>query len=113
MEVVNPNAAGIDIAFGNSKAFSSWCNLVPNNKVSGGKTISSHVSKRRNCVGLIFREAASGLINSKNELGNYYRRIRSRSGGKGAVIATAHKLSQIFFSKVETKQPYNPSKVSQ
>ena len=31
--------------------FCKWCNLVPNNKISRGKLISSRVSKRKNPVG--------------------------------------------------------------
>ena len=71
-----------------TKQFCSWCNIAPNTKISGGKRISSHVPHRRNKVGLIFRSVASSLANAKNQLGNFYRRIRSRVGGKAAVIAT-------------------------
>lgn len=47
----------------------------------------------------------------KNELGNYYRRIRSRAGGRAAVIATAHKVAEIFYTMVKKQEEYVPSKV--
>lgn len=97
--------------FPSSKQFCCWCNIAPNTKISGGKRISSHVPHRRNNVGLIFRSIASSLANAKNQLGNFYRRIRSRAGGKAAVIATAHKVAEIFFAMVTNQTPYNPEKV--
>ena len=66
---------------------------------------------RRHNVGLIFRSIASSLANAKNQLGNFYRRIRSRAGGKAAVIATAHKVAEIFFAMVANQTTYNPEKV--
>lgn len=58
-----------------------------------------------------FRSIASSLANAKNQLGNFYRRIRSRAGGKAAVIATAHKVAEIFFAMVANQTTYNPEKV--
>lgn len=97
--------------FPSSKQFCCWCNIAPNTKISGGKRISSHVPHRRNNVGLIFRSIASSLANAKNQLGNFYRRIRARAGGKAAVIATAHKVAEIFFKMVANQTTYNPEKV--
>lgn len=97
--------------FPSSKQFCCWCNIAPNTKIFGGKRISSHVPHRRNKVGLIFRSIASSLANAKNQLGNFYRRIRSRAGGKAAVIATAHKVAEIFFAMVANQTTYKPEKV--
>lgn len=97
--------------FPSSKHFCSCCNIAPNTKISGGKRISSHLPHRRNKVELIFRKIAASLAMAKDELGNFYRRIRSRAWGKAAVIATAHKVAEIFFAMVTNKTPYNPAKV--
>ena len=88
--------------------FSSWANVTPNNKISGGKILSSKVPGKKNKVGQILRMCASGLANSKEELGNYFRKIKSRGGFKQAVVATAHKLARIIFSMVDKKQEYDP-----
>jgi transposase len=95
--------------FDTYKKFCRWENLAPNNKITGGKIISSKLPKHKNPVGQIFRELAVTLGNSKNPLGNYYRRIRSRKGPMGAVVATANKISKIVYTMVKTKTEYNES----
>ena len=97
--------------FPTAERFSSWCNLVPNNKISGGKLLSSRIMKKKNVVGQIFRTAASPMARDKGEMGNYYRRIRARSGALQANVATAHKIARIFYTMVKTKQAYDPNKV--
>lgn len=91
--------------------FCKWCNLVPNNKISGGKLISSRVSKRKNPVGQVFRLCANTLKGAKNSLGIYFRRIRSRSGHMQAIIATAHKMARIFYTMVKNKSEYDETNV--
>lgn len=97
--------------FESAEKFSSWCNLAPNNKISGGKILSSKIMKRKNPVGQIFRTAAAPLARDKGEMGNYYRRIKSKSGALQANVATAHKMAKIFYTMVKTKVAYDASKV--
>ena len=91
--------------------FCKWCNIVPNNKISGGKLISSRVPKRKNPVGQVFRLCANALKDAKNPLGYYFRRIRSRGGHMQAIVATAHKLARIFYTMVKNKCSYDETKV--
>lgn len=88
--------------------FAAWLNLTPNTKITGGKIISSRMMKKKNRGGLILRQAASGLLSNKSPIGDYYRKTRARIGGKGAVIATAHKLSKILYMMILTKTEYRP-----
>ena len=97
--------------FETAEKFSRWCNLVPNNKISGGKLLSSRIMKKKNIVSQIFRTAASPMARDKGEVGNYYRRIRARSGALQANVATAHKIAKIFYTMVKTKHAYDPGKV--
>lgn len=97
--------------FDTAEKFCRWCNLTPENKISGGKLLSSKVPKRHNPVGQIFRKAAAPMAREKSEMGNYYRRIRAKSGALQANVATAHKIARIFYTIVKTKQKYDPSKV--
>lgn len=97
--------------FETAEDFCSWCNLVPNNKISGGKILSSKLEKRKNPVGQIFRMAATPMSRDKGEIGNYYRRIRAKSGGVQANVATAHKIAKIFYTLVKKKIAYDSSKV--
>jgi transposase len=88
--------------------FSAWLNVCPNTKISGGKIISSKMMKKKNKAGQYIRQAASSLSNSKTPLGDYYRRMRGRLGGRGAALATAHKLSKIIYTMLLKKTEYNP-----
>lgn len=97
--------------FESSEKFSSWCNLAPNNKISGGKILSSKIMKRKNPVGQIFRTAAAPLARDKGEMGNYYRRMKAKSGALQANVATAHKMAKIFYTMVKNKVAYDASKV--
>lgn len=97
--------------FESAEKFSSWCNLAPNNKISGGKILSSKIMKRKNPVGQIFRTAAAPLARDKGEMGNYYRRMKAKSGALQANVATAHKMAKIFYTMVKNKVAYDASKV--
>lgn len=88
--------------------FAAWLNLTPNTKITGGKIISSRMMKKKNRAGLILRQAASGLLGNKSPIGDFYRKTRARIGGKGAVIATAHKLAKILYMMILTKTEYRP-----
>src|ERR1035438_846282 len=85
----------------NEKHFVSWLNLCPNNKISGGKLISSKLfHKLPNPASRAFRAAANGVQNSDNWLGDYFRRKKSKGGNKYAIIATANKIATIFYKMV-------------
>lgn len=99
-------------SFKSAAHFCSWCNLSPNDKISGGKILSSHIKKRSNTVGLALRNCAQTMSGSKSVMGDYYRRMRSKGGGKFAVCATAHKLATIIYTMVKNKTEYNPMQVS-
>jgi len=92
------------------KEFCCWCNLTPNNKISGGKLLSSKIPKRKNAVGLILRAAANSLNTSKTPLGYYFRRIQSKKGYLAAIVATANKLARIIYVMVKTKTEFDESK---
>ena len=99
--------------FESYKSFCCWCNLTPNNKISGGKLLSSKIPKRKNPVGLILRASANSLKASKTPLGFYFRRIQSKNGYLAAIVATANKLARIIFVMVKTKQEFNESNAKQ
>ena len=84
--------------FDSYKEFCCWANITPNNKISGGKILSSKVPKRKNQVGLILRSSANSLKASNTPLGFYFRRIQAKSGYIPAIIATANKLGRILYS---------------
>ena len=94
--------------FKNEKHFTSWLGLAPNSKISGGKTISCHIQKKKHYAGQAFRMAALSLCSKDGPFGDYYRRIRSTSGHSKAIVALARKLAIIYYQMMTTKQAYNP-----
>lgn len=94
--------------FPSSKHFCAWLGLSPNTKISGGRVISSRIMKKKHKAGQAFRMAGNSVWNSKNELGNFYRRIRSRSGPGVAVVATARKIATIYYKMIVNKEAFNP-----
>lgn len=96
--------------FDSCHSFCSWLNLVPNNKISGGKLLSSKVPKRTNICGQVFRLCANSLKRNKTTLGYYFRRIQSRCGYSQAIVATAHKIAKIFYTMIKTHTEYDESK---
>jgi transposase len=91
------------------KHFVSWLNLCPNNRISGGKVISSTLLKKMpNIASQAFRHAANAVQRSDNWLGDYFRRMKAKGGNKYAIVATANKLATIYYKMVRYKQEFNP-----
>lgn len=97
----------------NEKHFISWLNLCPNNKISGGKLISSKVMKKKTNVGAqAFKNAANAVQKSDHWLGDYFRRMKAKGGNKYAVVATANKIATIYYKMVRYKNEFNPIELS-
>lgn len=101
---------GTDFSKWESEAhFRSWLNLCPNNKISGGKLISSKLMKKKaNAASRAFRHAANAVQKSDNWLGDYFRRMKSKGGNKSAIVATASKIATIYYKMVKYKQDFKP-----
>jgi transposase len=95
--------------FDTFKDFCNWANLVPNNKISGGKKLSSKVPKRKNPVGQILRVAANSLQNEKSSLGIYFRKMQAKKGRQAAIVASANKMGRIIYTMVKNKTEYDAS----
>lgn len=92
-----------------AKHFVSWLNLCPNNKISGGKMISSMLMKKKpNVASQAFRNAANAVQRSDNWLGDYFRRMKAKGGNNYAAVATANKLATVFYKMVRNSQEFNP-----
>jgi len=88
--------------------FISWLNLCPNNKISGGKLISSRLMKKKaNPASQAFRYAAGGVQNSKDWLGDHFRRVKSKGGFKHACIVVAKKIATIYYHIICNKIEFN------
>jgi len=98
--------------FPSAKHFCSWLRIAPNNKVSGGKLLSSKVPKGSNRLKIALRNAANAIGNLKDStpLRDFFQRINFRKGRVSAISATARKLAVIIWNIVVKGVPYNNPK---
>jgi transposase len=95
--------------FKTAKEFTSWLRLAPNNKISGGKILSSKTPKGSNRLKIALRHSANAVGNLKEtHLSDFFRRVAYRKGRATAVSATARKLDVIIWTMVTQKVPYKP-----
>lgn len=104
MSEVGPEGFG---KFETAKQFSSWLRLAPNNKISGGKVLSSKIPKGSNRLKIALRNAANAIGNLKeSHLSDFFKRIAVRKGRAAAISATARKLGVIIWNMVVKKTVY-------
>jgi transposase len=98
---------GVDVSrFPTEKHFASWLRLCPpQNESNATKKRRGH-RKSTNRVSTALRMAARSVGKTMTPLGQFYRRIRSRIGGLGAVKATAHKLACLVYRMLKYGQEY-------
>lgn len=95
--------------FETAKHFTSWLRLAPNNKISGGKLLSSKTPKGSNRLKIALRNAANAIGNLKDtHLSNFFNRVCYRKGRTVAISATARKLAVILWNMIVKNVPYKP-----
>ena len=98
---------GIDMApWKSEKRFTSWLGLCPGTKTSGRRALDRRTKRNANRGAQAFRMAAASLAKSQTALGAFYRRIRSRTDGRRAITATAHKIARIYYSMLTKGSAY-------
>ena len=91
--------------------------LLPNNKISGGKVLSSHRIKHSNRISVALRNGAANLIKANVEkntpLHRFGMRLLHKKGKSAAVVAIAGKIARIiwrylsrFFGTVREQKPF-------
>ena len=95
------------IKFPSKKHFTSWLRLAPNNKITGGKVISSRTPKGKNILSNAFRLAANTIAQRKDGvLKKIFSRIAFKKGRAAAITALARRLAEIFWIMTVRKVPY-------
>ena len=115
IDSIGPQAAlqligeiGTDMArWPSAKHFTSWLALAPNNKISGGRLLSSRTPPSVNRAAAILRRCAMSLTRTSTALGAFYRRLAARVGKAKAITATARKLAVIIYSVLSGQLVYN------
>lgn len=80
-----------------AKHFTSWLTLAPQNRISGGRRLSSRTQPSANRAAAILRVAAMSLGRTQTALGAFYRRLALRVGKAKAMTATARKLAVLVY----------------
>ena len=94
--------------FPTAKCFSSWLGLSPDNRITGGKILSTKTRNVKSRTADALRLAAQSLWRAKNYLGDCFRRYKARQGTPKAITTMAHKLARILWHLLKYHQPYNP-----
>lgn len=92
--------------FRTEKHFASWLGLCPDNRISGGKVLSSRTRRVVNRLTDALRLAATSLERSQSALGAFYRRMKARLGPAESVTATAHKLARLVYRLIKHGEAY-------
>jgi len=98
---------GVDVSrFPTEKHFASWLRLCPPQEESNKTNRRRSHRKATSRVTIALRMAARSVGRTMTPLGLFYRRIRSRIGGLGAVKATAHKLACLIYRMLKYGQEH-------
>lgn len=98
---------GVDVSrFPTEKHFASWLGVCPRQYQSNKTKRKRGPRKGKNRIAIALRMAAQGLAKTKSPLAMFYKRIKSRIGGKGAITATAHKLSGLVYRMLKYGKDY-------
>lgn len=92
--------------FPSEKHFASWLGLCPDNRISGGKVLSSHTRRVINRVADALRIGAVSLERSQSAMGAFLRRMKAKLGAAEAVTATAHKLARTVYRLIKHGEAY-------
>jgi len=105
IDAIGPQAAlqlvaeiGTDMSrWRTAQHFTSWLTLAPNNKISGGRLLSSRTPPSANRAAAVLRRCAMSLTRTRTALGAFYRRLAVRIGKPKAITATARKLALLVY----------------
>lgn len=86
--------------------FTSWMGLSPENKISGGKRLSSKTKPTANRVAQVLRMAANTLYRNDSAMGGFLRRMKSRLGAPQGITATARKLAVLIYTMLKNGTEY-------
>lgn len=86
--------------------FTAWLTLAPQNKVSGGRLLSSTTRSSANRAKGMFRMIAMSVVRTDTALGAFYRRLSSRIGKAKAITATARKVAILVYRMLKGEITY-------
>lgn len=110
LEIIS--VTGLDMSkWPTSDHFTSWLNLSPRPKITGGKLIGYSKRFTNNKATQALRIAAQTMWQNKGALGQLYRRLSAQKGSKKAIKALARRLAVIFYNMVKNKTEFDPNRL--
>ena len=98
---------GADVSrFPTEKHFAAWLGVCPRRHESNRTAKRRGPRKGKNRVAVALRMAAQAVGRTQSPLGLFYRRVKGRIGGQGAVTATAHKLARLVYRMLRYGSEY-------
>jgi len=97
--------------FKTKKNLRRYAGIVPCNKISAGKSLSSHIPKLscRKLLKWALIEATNAGLRSKSKLKEYYKKKKKQKGTQKAIVATASSLCDIVYHTLKNKKEYQAS----
>lgn len=89
-----------------AEAFASWLSLAPDNKITGGRLLSSRTPASANRAATMLRLVALGLAKTQTALGASYRRLAARIDKPKAITATARKAALLVYRMLKGELVY-------
>jgi transposase len=83
------------------KDFTSWLNLAPGTRITGGKRLSGRRRHSRQRAGEALRQAAVAVGRTDTALGGFYRRMAGRKCAAVAAVATARKMAVFLYNALK------------
>ncbi len=103
---------GLDMSkWKTAEHFTSWLNLSPRYRKSGGKVIGHDRRVCYNKATQAFRMAAQTMWHNKGPLGLLYKRLSAKRGSGKAIKAVARKIAVIFYHMVKNKTSFDRDKL--
>ena len=98
---------GIDMGrWPTEQHFTAWLTLAPQNKISGGRLLSSRTPRAANRAAAMLRMVAMSLARTQTALGAFYRRLAARIGKAKAITATARKVAILVYRMLKGEIQY-------
>ncbi len=93
--------------WGRPERLAAWCGVAPGNNESAGKRRSGKTRAGNKWLRTTLVQAARAAVRTKGRyFGAQYRRLVTRRGDKGAILAVAHSLVIVVYHMVERGTAY-------
>jgi transposase len=103
---------GVDMEqFGNREQCCSWAGICPGNNESAGKRKSGKTPKGSKQLRYLLCEAANAASKTECQFKHKYKSLMIRRGHKKAIVAVAHKMLRVIFSRLKTGEIYQDPEI--